>query len=131
EQRTELEETDDAEKPSENVVEISYTASGKEIMDDSGYTIESKEEEAKIGDEAFTSTVTSENPLHFNFECEGENEVLVFVTGIESGTYTFGENSGTWSIDYGDGTCDNLVTITEDGQSEEIDISEEFDETNE
>ena len=41
------------------------------------------------------------------------------VSGIEEGTF----NEDTYSIDYGDGTCDNKYTITVNGVSEEIEIN--------
>ncbi|MEM6829875.1 MAG: hypothetical protein AAF551_05120 [Bacteroidota bacterium] len=110
-------------------LQASYQASGSEKMDNAGFTIESQTESITLNTgESYTSKV--ETPLHFDFGCE-EDEVWVFVKGVESGTYTYDGTSGTYRIDFGDGTCDNLVTITENGVSEQVDLGDEWDEDDE
>ncbi len=110
-------------------VEISFQASGSERWDQNGYTVISATESGSTSNgESFQSTV--DTPLFMDFSCE-EDEVFIFVSGFESGSYTWvddngDEVSGSYSIDFGDGTCDNLITVTEDGVSETIDVSEEW-----
>ncbi len=109
--------------------EITYTATGQEKWDESGFTVLASDESVTTNTgESYTSKV--ESPLVMDFKCE-EDEVFVFVSGIESGTYSYTEDgstmSGTYSIDFGSGACDNLITVTENGVSEEIDVAKEWD----
>jgi len=60
----------------------------------------------------FSKTIAEENPLVFKSICRQ------IVSGIVS--ITRGEKS--WSIDYGQGECDNKAIITHDGESKEIRI---------
>jgi hypothetical protein len=59
-----------------------------------------------------TKTISEENPLVFLHACRQ------IVSGVLS--VTSGENS--WSIDYGQGDCDNKATITRNGVGREIRI---------
>ena len=113
----------------DEIVEVDYRASGAERIDNAGLTVSSGEE--------FVSTSTGETyesrieePLYLDFSCE-EDEIFVFVRGLEVGEYSYQEDdvtvTGTFSIDFGDGTCDNIVVVTEDGVSEEIDVAEEWE----
>ncbi|HPJ79802.1 MAG TPA: hypothetical protein P5086_04965 [Prolixibacteraceae bacterium] len=59
----------------------------------------------------FTKTITQENPVVFLVSCHRN----------VSGVVTFTTSDGrSWSLDYGDGTCDNLATLTKDGESKTI-----------
>lgn len=62
-------------------------------------------------------------PVVYNFECQ--NSYLP-VSGIEQ--WEDGNNS--YEIDYGDGTCDNIATVTENGTTYVVDYDEEFNEDN-
>lgn len=60
-----------------------------------------------------TKTVAESNPLVFEAFCKH----------IVSGVASFSTSKGkTWSIDYGDGSCDNKATFTGDGKTKEITI---------
>ncbi|MCR9253009.1 MAG: hypothetical protein NXI20_21535 [bacterium] len=77
--------------------------------------------------ESYSARVIS--PLVMLFDCEGAEDedeyVFTFVSGVEEITYE-GE---TYSIDYGNGTCDNIVTITNpDGTTETVDLGDYEDE---
>lgn len=103
----------------ERLVEVDYVAEGSEQVDQDGYTVKSRTETVSLNTgESFKSQV--DIPLYFDFGCDGE--VWVYVSGQESGSYTSGDETGTYSINYGDGTCDNIVTVTENGTSEEVDL---------
>lgn len=107
----------------ETIVTVSYRANGSEKMDNNGYTVESQEESVSMSTgEAYTSQV--DVPLFFDYSCE---DVWIFVRGVESGTYTYNDVTTTYSINYGDGTCDNIITVTENGISEAIDLEEEWE----
>lgn len=61
----------------------------------------------------FTKTITENNPLLFEAFCKH----------IVSGVASFSTSKGKeWSINYGDGSCDNTATVTADGQTKEITI---------
>lgn len=110
----------------EQLITVSYLANGSESMDDLGFTVNSNNESIEVSTgESLTSSVDS--PLYFDFSCE-EEDVFVYVSGIESGTWTYQSESGSYSIDYGSGACDNIVTYTENGVSEEVDLGEEWEE---
>lgn len=68
--------------------------------------------------DSFSSVISS--PLVFDFSCDGGN-IFVPVRGVESCTY----NEEVFSIDYGSGACDNIATITENGESYTINFSDE------
>ncbi len=110
----------------ERLVEVTYVASGSEEVDQNGYTVKTRQESIEVSTgESFQSQV--DIPLYFDYNCEDE-DVWIFVSGKESGSYTIGDQTGTYSIDYGNGECDNIVTVTENGISEEVDLGEEWDE---
>lgn len=115
---------EDSVTTGEEIYIVDYVADGSEKMDESGYTVLSRNESVSANTgESYTSTV--DTPLFLDYECE---DVWIFVTGIESGTYEYEGETGTYSIDYGDGTCDNIIAVTENGQTEEIDLGEEWEE---
>ncbi|SNT36953.1 hypothetical protein SAMN05421640_3602 [Ekhidna lutea] len=110
----------------EQLIEVDYVAQGAEEVDQHGYTINSRTESVDVSTgESFSSQV--DIPLFYDFECEDEG-VWIFVSGQQSGSYTYGDQTGTYSINFGDGSCDNIVVVTENGVSEEVDLGEEWDE---
>ena len=110
----------------EQLVEVTYVAEGSEEMDENGYKINSRTESIDISTgESFNTQI--DVPLYYDFECD-EEDIWIFVSGQESGSYVIGDESGTYSINYGDGTCDNIVTVTENGISQEVDLGEEWEE---
>jgi hypothetical protein len=48
---------------------------------------------------------------------------MIYVSGRERVTYSQQGQSGQFEIDYGDGTCDNIITIFENGKVIRIDVS--------
>ncbi|OHX67685.1 hypothetical protein [Flammeovirga pacifica] len=72
--------------------------------------------------QGFSSEITS--PLIFTPKCSDDRPVFVALQGVE--VITRGEN--TITVDYGNGECDYLITITsEDGEVQEVDLSEAYD----
>lgn len=124
-------EEDEEVSTGEELIELTYVASGSETMDESSFTVINASTSVVVSTgEEFTSDADT---LFMDFNCD-EDDVWIFVSGTESGTYSFptedgsdGIISGTYSIDYGNGTCDNIVTITENGISEDVDLGEEWD----
>lgn len=110
----------------ERLVEVDYVAQGSEEVDQNGYTVKSRSESVSVSTgESFSSQV--DVPLFYDFGCE-DDDTWIYVSGQESGSYTVGDQTGTYSINYGDGTCDNIVTVTENGISEEVDLGEQWEE---
>ncbi len=109
----------------ERLIEVDYIAQGDEEVDQDGYTVNSRSESITVSTgESFSSQV--DIPLFYDFDCE-EDGTWIYVSGQESGSYTVGDQTGTYSINYGDGECDNIVTVTENGISEEVDLGEIWD----
>jgi len=109
--------------------EVNYESSGSEQWDEKGFTVLSADEKGTFSDgSSFESKV--EVPLFLDFACD-DDEVFVFVSGREAVSYTWQDESGpitgSYSMDFGNGACDNLVTITEDGVTQEIDLAKEWD----
>ena len=76
-------------------------------------------EETLIDPENITYTTFLVSALVRDFSCNPK-ETFAYTEGITNTVY----NSGEFTIDYGNGTCDNLVTITENGEPTEQDITE-------
>lgn len=116
----------------EDDVEEVYTlkASGKETYDQEGFTRNEGEYTYTAFNGNFFSGIISV-PLYYSFACaDGSDEDWVFVdvSGVENFSYKEGEESGEFSINYGDGSCDNIISITENGETYDIDLGEEWDE---
>ena len=69
---------------------------------------------------SFSYEVTK--PLVYSFTCE---DSYIPVEGTEKINYTEGEENDEFIMDYGDGTCDNKYTITNNGLTEEYDYDVE------
>jgi len=109
-------------------ITVTSSGSGMEESDDNGITILAQTVDFSYSTgESFTSTVST--PLFTDFNCF-EEDVFIYVSGEESGTYTFEGETNDYSINYGDGTCDNVITVTQNGMTETIDLGEEWDEFN-
>lgn len=107
----------------------SVVASGKQSYDETGFTVEEEDYTytAENGD-TFSGSVST--PLFYSYECETDDNdqwIFVYVSGVENYTYAESDATGTFSIDYGDGECDNIITITENGETYEIDLGEEWE----
>ena len=51
---------------------------------------------------------------------------FTYVSGRERIRYKDGDVEGTFEIDYGDGKCDNIITIYEDGKVTVVDLSKDW-----
>ena len=67
----------------------------------------------RAGGEKFTKTIAASNPLVFSASCHH------IVSGIVN--FSFGDGEG-WSINFGDGSCDNKAIVTRGTKSREITI---------
>lgn len=60
-------------------------------------------------------------PIITDYKCTG---TWIPVSGIESITSTENGGTNTYTLNYGDGTCDNLAELTENGKTSIIDFGE-------
>ncbi|MEM8892973.1 MAG: hypothetical protein AAGC88_00260 [Bacteroidota bacterium] len=107
--------------------------SGKEKEDGNSFTILEANESSTVtfgsssGSETYQSTVNS--PIVEDYACD-EQGVYVPVSGTISATYEIVEGDSTFtediSIDYGDGTCDNIAEVTINGETESVDLYQAF-----
>ncbi|MEP4091108.1 hypothetical protein [Reichenbachiella sp.] len=118
-------------KYKEDEVEETYAvvASGKQSYDENGFTVSEEDYTytAANGD-SFSGNVGK--PLFYSYKCEGDSEndwIFAYVSGTENYKYKEGDENGEFSINYGDGACDNIVTITENGESYDIDLGKEWE----
>jgi hypothetical protein len=66
---------------------------------------------------AYTSTITK--PIVWKRGCQPARRVMIPVEG----TRVLESENHSYSIDYGDGSCDNIVHITKDGQTKDVEIT--------
>lgn len=74
------------------------------------------------------------SPLVYDYSCytSGAEDAIApssywfftYVSGVESIRFTENGESGAFTIDYGNGECDNIVTITENGVSYTVDLAD-------
>ncbi|GAB4229669.1 MAG: hypothetical protein Tsb0034_01340 [Ekhidna sp.] len=104
----------------EQIITMEYEATGSEEMDHLGYTVKTRNESMEMDNgDAFHSTVAT--PLFYDYSC---TDTWIAVRGVEKGDYKSGKNSGTYKVDYGDGTCDNIITVTENGATTDVDLGD-------
>lgn len=94
-------------------------------------TVESNENEYTFGNDYYKSKVLK--PLVSDFSCYQQNSpetsfcfFWIYVSGRERIEYKNGDEEGVFEIDYGDGKCDNIVIIYENGQVKRIDLSKDL-----
>ncbi len=94
-----------------------YTSSRSSSTTFDGETVTALEEVLRQGEISYTTTLESE--LFFDFGC-----LVDETTTYSEGVIRTVSGAEERIIDYGDGTCDNLVLVTENGETSEQDISE-------
>lgn len=115
----------------EDDLEEEYTlvGEGRNVIDEKGFTVEKNDMKVTMSNGDFYSQSVS-TPLYEDFNCTfgAEEDYMyyggIFVSGVESYDYSEEGESGAFSLDYGDGTCDTMATVTENGESYEIDLSD-------
>lgn len=91
------------------------------------YVIESSDNTYTYGDDYYKSKVLK--PLVADYSCYRQDSGFdnfcffwMFVEGRERIQYKNGEEEGSFEIDYGNGECDNIIVIYEDGKKTVIDL---------
>jgi len=98
-----------------------YQSTFSSLWDNNSYTIMQGDYYYKSETDGYEYTYNVINPLFYNYTC---TDVFVAVKGIEKIYYKDKTETYSFVIDYGLGTCDNLATITENGESSVIDFGE-------
>lgn len=110
-------------------VVYSYSGKGKSSYTERGSIVYMNDYSYTTPDYSYQTTVLQ--PLVTNYDCYKVNPetadlvycfIPVYVSGQEFIRYKDGNNEGSFIIDYGDGECDSIVTIIENGNSVEVDI---------
>ncbi len=73
-----------------------------------------------IDREGLIYTVNITKPIVWKRSCLATDRIMIPVEGIKVKAF---EDGNSITIDYGDGTCDNLVTITKDGITETVELT--------
>jgi hypothetical protein len=109
-----------------------YSGIGTTHYDETKYVIESSEYEYATGENYFYKSKVLK-PLVSNYSCysslwaqESFAMYITFVSGRERIQYRDGDIEGTFEIDYGDGECDNIITIYENGSKTVVDLSKSW-----
>jgi hypothetical protein len=118
-----------------------YNGEGKTTYDNSQCVVEYADYEYSNGNDYYYHTAVLES-LVMDYSCsspmwmvrdaitEGDENSMVYiftyVSGIEEIHYRKGEEEGHFIINYGDGECDNIITVTENGKTTVIDLSEDW-----
>lgn len=110
-----------------NDVVYKYIGEGKSSYTEKNYIIESSKYEYENNSDYYKTEVLE--PLVMKFDCNTNNTTAYFawntyVSGREFIRYKQGEQEGSFEINYGDGTCDNFITIIENGKSIEVDLGD-------
>jgi len=98
-----------------------YTSNFSNKWDNSTYTVLEGEYTYTSEPEGNEYHYLVTTPLFYNYECPS---TWVAVSGIETIYYKDLVETYDFMIDYGNGTCDNLATVTENGETSVIDFGE-------
>lgn len=102
----------------------SYTSVYQASWDNHSYTL-IKADYTYIGEtEGYRYDYSVIKPLYTDYTCEN---TWVPVSGIETINFTENGIQSIFSIDYGNGKCDNLATILENGKTSVIDFGKLID----
>lgn len=71
----------------------------------------------------FMMQVQQTSPLIQKFLCWSKYKIYIPVKGIKIITVTSPTETKTYEVNYGDGTCDNLVTVTVNGKEKAISVN--------
>jgi predicted small secreted protein len=99
-----------------------YTADYSSEWDENSYTVHEGEYSCQNTSSGYGYTYTILEDLFYNYTCGWE--IWVAVSGIEQIDYVDAEVSSTFLTNYGDGTCDNLASVTENGITYVVDFGE-------
>jgi len=99
-----------------------YTADYSSDWDEKSYTVHQGEYSYKNITNGYEYTYKITQELFYNYECGWE--IYVPVTGIEEIIYKDAEINTIFITNYGNGTCDNIAIITENGVDYTVDFGD-------
>lgn len=102
--------------------QITLKGTFKEKMDNESYTISEGNYEF-TSSKGYSYSYKITKPLVYNYSCE---DAWIPVEGTEEISYTENEETTNFTVDYGDGTCDNLYTVTSNGETVEYNFEDEW-----
>ena len=110
-----------------------YKSKGHSEYSETGWIVESNDYAYGDGDNYYRAVVT--RPLVSDYTCNtGRNSMVMdapayiwmYVSGHEVISYRQDGKEGTFEIDYGDGGCDDIIYIIEDGKRIEVNMGYVF-----
>jgi hypothetical protein len=101
----------------------SYTGNYSSEWDNNSYTVHEGEYSYKNLTQGYEYTYKVSKDLYYNYTC---SETYVPVSGIEEIIQKENNTTTSFVTDYGNGTCDNLATISENGTSYLVDFGEQW-----
>jgi hypothetical protein len=113
-----------------NNVNYAYSGSGKSYYSTNQFVEEKNVYSYSDGDNYYKSEVIE--PLVMQYDCNTNRGSLIPVDVLYYWTYVSGKEvvhykqdgkEGAFEIDYGNGSCDNIVTVIEDGKRVDVDLS--------
>jgi len=113
---------EDMEMSYEGSETFHYTANYSSEWDENSYTVNEGYYSYKNITNSYEYTYTVIEDLFYNYECGWE--IWVPVKGIEEIIYKDTELNTQFVTDYGDGTCDNIAQVTENGVVFTVDFGE-------
>jgi hypothetical protein len=117
-------------------VETLYKNTSESTFDQHRWILSQSDYEYTYGDDYYHATVLS--PLVWSYNCQQwvtdgsfnsasddyMGSVFTYVSGKEVIIYNQGGKEGSFTIDYGDGECDNIIYITENGETARVDLGD-------
>jgi hypothetical protein len=121
-----------------NKEQYTYTSNGQNRYSNKGSVTERAEYEYTTGPDYYYKSTVLE-PLVSDYTCntvfyraveEGDDDrislwVYSYVSGVEKVDYRSDGKSGSFVIDYGDGECDNIIYVTENGVTVRVDLGDQ------
>ncbi|QOI96983.1 MAG: hypothetical protein HRU69_05520 [Flammeovirgaceae bacterium] len=103
-----------------------YAASGATEYNEKQYAMKSGEYRYTQGTDFYHSEVLK--PLVYRYDCFSLSVfegcfMMTYVSGQERITYRQGDKEGSFIIDYGNGECDNVIIIIENGLRIKVDLN--------
>lgn len=110
--------------------EYEYRSDGRSSYDEKGHTVERSEYEYQQDDEYYKSTVI--RPVFTRYDCSSPSIISasslmmpwIPVSGVERVIYRQNGKTGLFEINYGDGQCDDIIFVTENGVTTRVDVGQ-------
>jgi hypothetical protein len=100
-----------------------YEGNSKYTYSETVFTVEKNSYSYSYNTDNYKSDVLE--PLVYKYNCgQSEHPIVTYVTGREFIRYKQDDKEGSFEIYYGDGECDNIVVIIENGKRVEVDMSD-------